>query len=140
MKDLKTQNQEMVSAIFIDKNSLVLFVSWVPMIIAMIRQPAVISVTKFVMVFVASAIYVITTYLLLVNKRDLTFLCWLISIPLVVYCAAGSLEILEWSDAVKNANWLLYLSGYFFLIALLYRGLIVFLKYVRKRRFDIKIK
>lgn len=140
MKDLKTQNQEMVSAIFIDKNSLVLFVSWVPMIIAMIWQPAVISVTKFVMVFVASAIYVITTYLLLVNKRDLTFLCWLISIPLVVYCAAGSLEILEWSDAVKNANWLLYLSGYFFLIALLYRGLIVFLKYVRKRRFDIKIK
>lgn len=140
MKDLKTQNQEMVSAIFIDKNSLVLFVSWVPMIIAMIWQPVVISVTKFVMVFVASAIYVITTYLLLVNKRDLTFLCWLISIPLVVYCAAGSLEILEWSDAVKNANWLLYLSGYFFLIALLYRGLIVFLKYVRKRRFDIKIK
>lgn len=140
MKDLKTQNQEMVRAIFIDKNILVLFMSGVPMIIAIIWQPAVISVTKFFMVFVASAIYVITTYLLLVNKRDLTFLCWLISLPLVVYCAAGSVEILEWSDAVKNANWLLYLSGYFFLIALLYRGLIVFLKYVRKRRFDIKIK
>lgn len=125
MKDFKGEDRKMVSAIFIDKNSLVLFVSGVPMVIAMIWQPAVISVTKFVMIFIASAIYVVTTYLLLVNKRDLTYLCWLISLPLVVYCAAGSVNSLELLEVVKNVNWLLYVSLYFFLIAFLYRVFIL---------------
>lgn len=126
MKDLKDKEIKMISVLFIDKNTLTLFLSGVPMIIAIVWQPIVISVTKFFLIFVASTTYVAVTYIFINNKRDITYLSWFVSLPLVVYCSAESVNNLDWSEMEKNANWVAYLSAYFFLIAVLYKILDLF--------------
>lgn len=123
MEDLKNKEIKMIRVFFIDKNALTLFLSGAPMIFAMIWQPIVISFTKIFLISVASMIYVVVTYFFINKKKDMTYLAWFASLPLVVYCSAESVNNLDWSESEKNANWLAYLSAYFFLIALLYRTL-----------------
>ncbi|GGY49528.1 hypothetical protein GCM10011297_23090 [Bacterioplanes sanyensis] len=125
MKNLKDKEIKMISVLFIEKSNLVLLLSGAPMIIAMVWQPIVISATKFFLIFIASATYVAATYISITQKKDITYLSWFVSLPLVVYCSAESVNNLDWSEMEKNANWLTYLSAYFFIIAVSYRILIL---------------
>lgn len=126
MKELKNKDIKMISVIFVDKNNQTLLLSGLLMIAAMAWQPIVISVTKIFLILVASTAYVAATYLYISNRKDITYLSWCVSLPLVVYCSALSVSNLEWSEMEKNANWVAYLSAYFFLIAVLYRILDLF--------------
>lgn len=121
MENFRDKEIKSIRVLFIEKNLLVLILSGVPMVAAMIWQPIVISFAKMFVVFFASIVYVATTYLLINNKKDLTILTWFVSLPLVVYCSAESVNNLDWSESEKNANWIAYLGAYFFLVALLYR-------------------
>ena len=122
MENLKEKEIKMIRQMFVDKNTLMLLVSGVPMISIMIWQPIIISFTKILLIFFASAIYFLVTWFFINKKSDMTYLAWFVSLPLVVYCSAESVNNLDWSELEKNANWLGYLSAYFFLISLFYRA------------------
>ncbi|PID42937.1 MAG: hypothetical protein CSA52_02020 [Gammaproteobacteria bacterium] len=63
---------KMINAVFIDRNRLTLFLSGALMIIAMLWQPIVISVTRLLLTGIASTTYVVATWLFIKKKRDIT--------------------------------------------------------------------
>lgn len=107
--------------LFVRMNSLVLILSGIPIVFVLMYRPIVIDVFKIVLIFISVLVYSITTLFYIIRKLDFTFLIWLISVPLVVYCAASSVEGIEWSNCNKNMNLVFYLCSYFFGIALVYR-------------------
>lgn len=123
MGDFKSKEIEVITLVFFDKNTSLILLSSFFMIISAIWQPSIISFVKLFLILVASIVYVTVTLLFIKRIKDFTYLSWLVSLPLVVYCSALSVNNADLSEMEKNANCIAYFSAYFFFIALFYRVL-----------------
>lgn len=112
-----------IKSLFLKNNGKTLLVSLLPVAAAAYYYPVVVDPLKVSLILLASLVYSVSTWLYIHEKSDFTLLTWIVCLPLVIYCAAGSTQGLPWSEAAKNANVVFYLFAYLFSIALLYRAL-----------------